>query len=197
MMISELDNFRSGYKQGNYDWHREFYARLALAFPEQNYYSATLVNDFLDWCEPRTVIELGGWDGALAQEVLREGMKWTNYEIADVPQVCDDSGYEYVLPDSWIWESPLEGDAFIASHVLEHLSLEHLSALIAALRCESAYVDVPLFPDGNTWQGSTTTHVLPISIGQFDEFWASAGWTIAQDFERNGDIPSYVRYLRR
>lgn len=201
MNVSELDSYRAGYRAGMpYSEHRVFYDRLALEHPEQNYYSLTLAREFFQWCEPDTVLELGGWDGGLAAEILPDSgiRSWLNYEIAKVPQVCTDLRYTRIVATNWLWELKLRpADAFVASHSLEHLTAEHLDMLLWALDAKFAYVDVPLFDVPHDWNGSSTTHALELSIVQFDEMWAWHGWTIEQNFFRDGDIPSHVRFLRQ
>jgi hypothetical protein len=202
--VSALDDYRTRYRDGMpYAAHREFYDLLAREYPDQNYWDAEQVSAFLDWCDPVWVQELGGWDGALADAMLSERpriLTWINSEIADVPQVCDDIRYHFEVGDEWLWSDgqfSVPCDAFIASHSLEHLTEQHLTVLIAALDCDYAYVDVPLDDSGQTWNGSTTTHVLELSLVEFDLAWARQGWAIAHAAYSPHGVPSHVRFLER
>lgn len=211
--ISELDTFRERYRRGDlsFEEHVDFYDLIVQVAPEQNYWSLGLVNEFLQWAQPRLVFELGGWDGGLADAVLlwHPGIQaWVNQEIARVPQVCTDPRYSYDQPDTWAWSQPIDGfDAVIASHVLEHLTVEHLSMFLRSLAAVNyAYVDVPLPEKATNWMGTTTTHILDLSISEFDGVWEDFGWEIVQRSSRDGKtkingrtsgVPSYVRFLRR
>lgn len=196
----ELDRWRSAYQDGS--GSREdlasVYAALSLQFPEQNYFSLPLAQGFMDRFRPRSVVELGGWDGGLAAALLPGNpqiVSWENYEVAAVPQTCVDKRYQCVVADGWAWEQPLEAQAFVASHVLEHLSVAHLGELIDAVGCRFAYVDVPLSQTPTTWAGSPTTHALTLSIEEFDGMWEQAGWKQMACYERGGPVPSHVRFL--
>jgi hypothetical protein len=202
--VAALDDYRTRYRDGMpYQAHREFYDLLAREYPEQNYWDAEQVAAFLDWCKPGWVVELGGWDGALAAAMLpdRFGIGiWWNYELADVPQVCYHSSYAFSIDDGWLWaDGPysVPCDAFIASHSLEHLTEQHLDALIAALDCDYAYVDVPLDDVGQTWNGSTTTHVLELSLDEFVQRWLKAGWKVRHAWYSEQGVPSHVRFFER
>lgn len=201
--IAELDRFRDDYRNGlPLPAHQELYEWIAANYPNQNYADYSLIDTFLYWCKPKTVTEMGGWDGAVAHHFLMGGGTgiecWENYEIADVPQTCGHPFYVFHVEDKWLWEFPcIKGDAFIASHVLEHLTEAHLDKLISVLHCPYAYVDVPLGQFGTDWTGDQSTHVLRDSISEFDARWERAGWNIAQShFSPNG-VPSHVRFLER
>jgi hypothetical protein len=198
-----LDAWRERYRNGDLTLadHRRLYERVAADYPNQNYYAAVPVHDFLAWSDAHSVIELGGWDGALAQEVLPchpDVRRWDNYEIVQVPQACDLPAYRFHVPDVFVWElQELKADAFVASHVLEHLTASDLRRLIDTLDAEYAYVDVPLSETANDWKGTTTTHALELSIGEFDRAWKRNGWKVEAHGQRDGHVPSYLRWMRR
>ena len=201
MTVADLDGFRDAYSAGSLTWaeHRRFYDEVIYPVaPDQNYSSPRLVNEFLAWADPVTVYELGGWDGHLARQVMTPSIvSWLNVEVADVPQICGLPGYERVIPDDWPWREPIRADAFVASHVLEHLTEAHLTELLDVLDCEYAYVDVPLGEERTSWASTTTTHVLPLSIGEFDGLWESRGWMVERRYFRDEVIPSQVRFYGR
>lgn len=199
-----LDAWRKAYLAGEltYADHRRIYERIAVEYPNQNYYAAELAKHFFAGATPEEVFELGGWDGALAAEVLPEAasiQRWTNYEIVKVPQVCTDPRYRLAVPNRFVWELPsLHGDAFFASHVLEHLTAADMEKLLDKLDTfRWAYVDVPLPSEPFDWKGTTTTHALVWSISEFDQAWEERGWRIVSSIFRANDVPSYVRFLHR
>jgi hypothetical protein len=198
-----LDRWRRDYQSGLTSRVEvaAVYETLSHQFPEQNYFDTDAARVFVARYEPNAVVELGGWDGALARELLRRFptvSSWDNYEIAFLPQVCADPRYTFhTITSRWVWQEPIVGDAFIASHVLEHISDSQLGDLIDAIDCDVAFVDVPLGNQRHDWMRSPTTHVLTLSIDEFDAAWESRGWKIAFRKERAGAVPSHVRYLER
>jgi hypothetical protein len=199
--VADCDNYRRQYDTMSFADHQAFYARVASDYPDQSYGSVSLMQLFLAGCDAKTIVEIGGWDGSCAAQLLRLRPtleSWVNYEIAKVQHVCNDPRYRGVTLTDWLWKSgPVQADAFIASHVLEHLSLEHLEALLGVLDCRYAYVDVPLFDQPFDWMAGLTTHKLPLSIHEFDALLERYGWVIGQKHQRVGEIPSHVRFLER
>jgi len=199
----ELDVWRANYRAGTASIadHRELYDRIAAEYPDQGYCSLDLMSKFLEKYQRVTsVVELGGWDGAVAGQMLRnfDLECWVNYEIAQVDQVCQDERYRCIVPENdWSWNifGAFHADAFVASHSLEHLTLDHLRDLMRAIQCEYAYVDVPLSEEGEDWTYSTTTHALELSIGEFDSLWEGAGWTIDERIYR-GEVTTQVQVMR-
>ena len=192
----DWDAWRSQYHTLTYEQHRAFNDHVGRTWPRQEHFDAELARLFLDTYQPATVIELGGWDGALAQQIGGNVESWTNYDITDRPQVCTHPGYRRVIPDGWAWQQPLQADAFVASHVLEHLSEQHLHELLDALDCQAAYVDVPLKDSPYQWRGYFGSHVLPLSMPQFEAAWQAHGWRVAERFRPVHGL-SQVRFLQR
>ena len=199
--VENCDAYRRSYNDAPFESHKAFYDWIAKDYPDQSYASLELIDGFLTWSGASSVIEIGGWDGRAAGAMLQRHplTSWRNYEIANVRQVCLDPRYQGIVLDGWLWEreEPLEADALVASHVLEHLSVEHLSKLLNSVTCQYMYVDVPLPDEPYDWMGSLTTHVIPLSIWQFDELLERHGWHVVRSFQREDKIPSYVRYLTR
>lgn len=190
---TDLDAWRQRYLAGDTTIpdHRALYGRIVAEYPEQRHFAADLVLEAVRLAHAETVVEIGGWDGELAEEVLRSCASirhWTNYEIAPVEPVCGRKRYEHVeVVEHYPWERDLVGDLFVASHVLEHLTRKHFEALLDALHFRWAYVDVPIGPERSTWGGSMTTHVLDLTIGEFDAAWLERGWQIIRRYPRPGE----------
>lgn len=187
MNIAEFDTYRLNYDHLSFDAHQDLYQRIAQVYPEQSFWSAESCGEFLAHYKPRTVLELGGWDGGLAAAALPDApfvTGWTNFDLVDVPQVCSDQRYTSLVLSDWAWSAELRGDAFIASHILEHLNIRHLQELLAALKCPTVFVAVPFHEgEATNWMGSETTHVLPWSRTQLDAAFEHQGFHVAHRAE--------------
>lgn len=205
--LDDLDIWRANYRNGTctIEDHRRLYAAIHAEYPDQGYVNTSELFFFLKVHKPKTVVEIGGWDGWAAHNTMLAARveTWDNYEIAPVEPLPNmPTGYRHhTLEDAMPWETPgaLSADALVASHVLEHLTAADLSRLLAALDVKAAYVDVPLLATTpTTWDGTWTTHALALSLEQFDQEWAARGWTLAHGVAyEHRNVHSYVRvYVR-
>lgn len=176
--IQRFDTWRDDYWRMSYADHQQFYNEFAAAFPDQKRYHKEMVVSFLASLfgvedKPIRVWELGGWDGALARDILaifRPIQSWTNVEICpDIldRQVCDDQRYWCVVPDKWAWDvpelAPPDNAVVVMSHVLEHIPESHAIALLKFLRQASwMYIQMPtdFTEQGHDWDGHLSTHAL-------------------------------------
>lgn len=195
-MIGFFDDWRQGYDTMSYDQQVEFYRVVADAYPDQRHFNVFAVNQFLlEAGEDVRVLELGGWKGELAALMLSEFptqiTRWTNFDIA--PQAisqstCTDPRYSVVVPEDFMWNIDLElskYNTFIASHVVEHLRLEHLRKLFSMLRgIPRIFVDTPLGPDGVRWDGNLSSHIIEIGWNDLQSLIESFG------YKQSGEMPS-------
>lgn len=188
LTVIDWDKWRADYPTMTFEDQREFYGRVAELFPCQESYHLDECHAAFDYIgiPDADVVELGGWNGRLASNMIARGdiVEWVNYDIADVPQVIDVHGYRRVVLEDWIWTNPIEGDVFVACHTIEHLSHEHLTELLAALRTELVYLEAPLAGDPYDWAGFPGSHKLEIGwLGVADIMetfgYEHEGWTIA------------------
>lgn len=193
-----FDLWRESYDEWPYTSHQRFYNMVAKAFPEQKKYDANIVLGAFTHAlslhgHPLRVWELGGWDGALAKEMIEACgdsiTKWYNIEICQhiIERGWDDGGKVYFAasPPSWVWEYPRifkRYDIAILSHVIEHLSWSHLSKLLAALKeIPCLYIQTPLAlgqkPHETEWMGTMSTHKLEVGWNQIKRYLSALGYT--------------------
>jgi len=180
----DFEAFRAGYHTMSFAQLVAWYAHVAVEFPDQSYWHTPSVMEFLHDTRPGTLVELGGWDGGLAASVLPHSdlpHAWANCDLVRVePHLCDDPRYTWRMLTDWWWQTPVAADAFVASHVIEHLSADHFTSLVSALTrvgYRAAYVSAPLKElDATDWTGSTTTHVLGWSMSDVDGLFTDRGW---------------------
>jgi hypothetical protein len=200
-----FDYWRDNYGCLPYIAHQRFYNMVSETFPTQDKANRPLVEEALTQAlvmhgHPLGVWELGGWDGALARDMIEacgDGIAyWINIEICS--SVVQKAWRDHSLMDrlvmnyghTWPWDdpqcsgigTPAPGIA-ILSHVIEHLSWAHLQACFGMLR------DVPLLyiqtpealgqgPHPTGWRGTLSTHKLEVGLGTVDEYLKQSGYTL-------------------
>lgn len=116
----------------------------------------------------RTVTELGPWEGDLAAFMLTAHptiSPWTGYDICSnaIRAGCQHPRYRPTQLTKHPWDTNLQSaDVFIASHVLEHISSNHLEQLVPQFgKYGRLYLDVPIPEIGATdWTGYSGSHIL-------------------------------------
>jgi hypothetical protein len=194
MQPSDFDQWREQYDALSYRQQQEFYNRLATDHPQQSHYSHSALTRFFEhWGSGSKVFELGGWDGEAARLILQQFGSidtWDNYEICTVaPDVCTDPRYRRISGGCFPWERDLTWyDCWVLSHVVEHLSLEHLQALLSNGNPDYIYVDIPLSQD---WSGATAAHKLATNAEGLDLVFRNYDFAMIQ--ELHGKVDSSVR----
>jgi hypothetical protein len=179
-MEIDWDGWRLDYPEMTFEDQVTFYKRVAELHPTQEHWDDGLVRMFLETSRAKRVDEIGGWDGKLAREILSKyhrQLTWTNHDLVELPQP-DVPGYSFKLLETWPWEATFEGDALVLSHVIEHLSADHLELLANHVRHKWVFQDSPLPESTPRWQGYVGSHVLPLSAGEVDAVWSRAGYVI-------------------
>jgi hypothetical protein len=176
-----FDQWRSAYDEMSFREHQAYNSELARLYPVQESYNAKAVYRFLRERPHAKVVELGGWDGKLADKMLRRfsGVEtWVNFDLTpDVPQVCDDVRYHRVPLIDWPWKCVVRGDVLIASHVFEHMRISEVEATLQMWPVRSVFVDCPIY-QAQDWRGYNGTHILEVGASEFLERVAGNGWNI-------------------
>jgi hypothetical protein len=140
----------------------EWHSRLYRDNPDQRHFNGRAIGAFFGALEnPGRVVEIGGWDGALADAMLKDTPSiesWDNYEICR--EICDlqkCSDPRYRVHHARIVEPP-SCDTLVCSHVIEHMSEDEVTSLLDATDAAALYLDTPAL--SGDWSGSTSFHVL-------------------------------------
>ena len=181
----DWDQWRRDYDNLSYAEHQEFYERIYQEYPVQRHFNREMAQEFFfflgDLSDLR-VLELGGWDGELAVEMLDQFpaiLSWFNFEICQSAVLLGQEHRRlwHHAPQQWFWEVPWPGpNVFFASHSLEHLSRQHLQRLLERVGLEAVdylYVDVPLATD---WTGYEGTHRLDCTREELLVLFAQQGF---------------------
>ena len=177
-----FDNYRAKYVKMAFAEHQQVYNTIERIYPEQRCYDREAVVTFLEKLITHGVIpfvlELGGWKGELARDMLEQWKDmrvisgWYNVEIcreAVAKTICHDSRYTCNTLDGFFWDVKPGWvqmcNTLVLSHVVEHMRLQDFAATIthcADRKIDYVYLDIPhITADSRkAWQGWTNTHVL-------------------------------------
>lgn len=178
--------WRERYDEMTFADQQEFYDLVYDQFPAQARYSTRVLERFLTWMGLKSldVVELGGWDGGLAAEILpgqEEIKSWTNHEIsraAVAATVCDDPRYRGIALGEWYWRRHFVTDLFIASHVLEHLKLRDVARVFDTTHARWLYLQSPLGEEASDWQNYRGSHILEVGWRALGEELGKRGYAI-------------------
>lgn len=185
--IAACDAWRHAYDDMTVEQQREFYDQVYREYPEQSHFNAWRLADVIRGRQPRTVVELGGWDGACAAVMLPLFpciQTWVNVEISRLAGAAgpDDPRYMPVSPDDWYWDSRWTADLFVTNHTVEHLKGRDVRATIAATDAKTLYIDTPIDEEGHQWWGTITTHILELGWRDVDRICDENGYRL--DFRK-------------
>lgn len=163
----DWDAWRSAYDMLTFADQQELYELVSWLHPKQESFDKVAAHRAFDAIGgvDLEVVELGGWNGQLADNMLARGdvKLWMNYDIADVPQACDDPRYRLEVLTDYFWNGPpVTGDVFIACHTIEHLKARELKQLFALLETRWVYLEAPLHDGPRDWTGYEGSHILEI-----------------------------------
>jgi len=185
-----FDLWRENYDQYSFEDMKAFYAEVAEKFPDQQHFDLNAIRAaFSCFGAPVSVVELGGWDGALADKMFNTGKvaSWRNFDIADVPQVCKRDEYSLVVLDDWFWNGPVRyADVFVATHTVEHIRATDLGDVFDSLHVDYIYLEAPLEDYPTDWTGYHGSHILEIGWDGIDEMLLKRGfaWLGRNDWAR-------------
>jgi hypothetical protein len=157
--VLDCDEWRRNYENWTVADHKRFYAEVWAQHPSQSHAAHELMGMVLATHRPRTVIEVGGWDGELAIRMLEMHdfiERWTNVEICEQAVHLGHYHPRYfpTSPDTWFWDNAWNADMLVASHCIEHMTAKHLEAMIRSSNVDVMVFDAPLQNEPTSWWGS-------------------------------------------
>ena len=117
------------------------------------------------------VLEIGGWKGELASEVLLKDKNiilWHNYDIcsnAINKNVCESERFKGIVLTDFAWNLNIFNDynVCILSHIIEHIKKHELIKFFDKIKhIKYVYIDAPLNDPYNRikWKNYCGTHIL-------------------------------------
>lgn len=198
----DWDAWRTSYPTLTYAQQQDFHTAIYAQYPEQRHYDPTYTARAISETLPTTIVELGGWDGELAEQMLDRYPfieTWTNIELCAEAATAGQGRrrrYHAPLLDGFYWDhGPWHCDLFVASHTIEHLTAHHLDQTIAATRARALYLDAPLTDAPTSWHGTTTSHALEIGWAGVTRICEQHGYRLAWA-ENHGTDPASGGWAR-
>jgi hypothetical protein len=188
-----FNEWRENYEHKTYQDHLAIHRWLLDQYPDQNHsgpLAGMIVKDLEGQTKSTRVLELGGWNGQLAKDVLKDISsieEWDNYEICpDIEEVtvCEDQRYHVeVLPD-FIWDLTLDltkYDIFIASHVIEHMSFAQFKRLMDEIHhIPVLFFNIPFPTKYGSWKNSSSLHVLEANEDEITNYIFTKGYKLTR-----------------
>jgi hypothetical protein len=169
-------------QEWTFEEQQEFYRNVWERYRDQHCFNLPAFKRALEIVQGINlkIVELGGWDGELATLALSERIEsWRNFEIC-VPATNEflthNDRYESVALTDWFWNDRYECDLFVATHVLEHLSLEDVRKTLDCVRFWYAYIEAPLEKEPTDWSGYEGSHLLEVGWGGLDQEFLQRGY---------------------
>ena len=181
-LARDHDRWRQEYDTLTFEDQKQVYEWIRYLYPNQRSFTAQAAYRFFNRYEPRTVSELGGWDGFLAACVLGQHPEitgWTNYELVEVPQSCVDARYRLRVLSRQLWDNiAIVADAFVATHTIEHLRAHEVDKLVSKLRVAACLIEAPLADGPTDWTGHPSSHILEVGWDEVDLIFERHGYRI-------------------
>ncbi len=192
--IREMDLFRENYDLMTFGQLVDIANDSLHKYPEQAHYTLPFVFQWIENHVPRParVLEIGGWRGDLARDILsRYGFveEWDNFDVISdqSTQKCKDNRYRQIPLSDYIWNLDLSEkyNALIATHMIEHLKWRELLLLMRWIpaKIQTVLFEAPVVQsaDNFDWTGNHSTHIL------------EKGWKqIVEEMDKNGFVKIFA-----
>lgn len=166
----------------------EFYDDLEAKYPHQQHFHAEWFAKAFEKNQTTHVLEVGGWKGELASQMLARFphiATWHNIELCqkathktvDMPR----SGYSFENPEAFDWFNVLPKptcDVLVSAHTIEHLFDTHLWSMLEwASGVPLICLEAPISFSKNDWKGYGGTHILEAGWGEIIGFMDQKGYS--------------------
>ncbi len=182
-----------------FDWWREHYndltheenieigTLLEAKYPGQASFSFSVFNDFFRQHKGVRVLEVGGWKGELAYEMMihHNISSWHNIDMCkaavDKTVPMGALPYRATFPSKFDWfKDPRteDYDVCVSAHTIEHLSDEHLISLMAHIAgIPNILFEAPIGMESGNWDGYMGTHILKMGWNTINAMMTGHGYS--------------------
>lgn len=200
----DWDKWREDYPHLTWEQQLRWYENMEQHCPSQLHYDRTAADLFLSTYDPAKVLEIGGWKGELALDMLDVHphiAEWLNIEIITAAKEFEQGRYKVLIPDDYIWRvgMPQGYDVLIMSHSLEHMTPDNLGEVVGQTDVRAIYVDAPLLQPGETWAGYVGTHIFDQGWDGVDKIMRTHGFRVyhRQESGRHPVPESRIAFYQR
>lgn len=184
------DAWRAHYDELTFDEQAAFALRVRAEYPEQQHWNMRAWNQFLGPLRPKSVVEVGGYDGSLAAYTLakRSGIElWMNCELLPSVReisVCSDDRYLPYALTGFLWEYrwwPYRvADVLVMTHTIEHMRLSEVAGIVRLVDSDRVYFEAPLNDLSNqSWEGYSASHILEEGWSGVDQMMRGQGYSVS------------------
>lgn len=186
-----FDQWRERYWELTNEEQIQFADDLAAKYPDQRHFNEAVLQPVIFAEQPERVLEIGGWDGALAEHCLDRDphiAKWVNVDIcreASTKARYIGSGRQHaVLYNDFRWfryQKAKTYDLAVAAHVIEHL---HDADFVRLVECLSetplVLFEAPINEGPSDWTGYQGTHILRVGWREIRQVMRHFGYQAEQ-----------------
>ena len=173
-IMFDFNNWREKYDSYSFKKQGEIYNELEELYPEQICFTLPFVEGFLKNIEKPKILELGGYKGELAKDILEcndDIVLWHNYELSSnaiEKNVCTDERYKPILLKDFAWNLDVftPYNVCILSHIIEHIKQKQLKKFLEKIpNIKHIYIEAPLHRRRDGWHNRGATHILECGWG--------------------------------
>ncbi len=166
-----FNEWREKYDKYTFEQHKKINNRFESLYPKQQKFVTKEVGKFLKGITKAKVLEVGGWKGELASQVLstnKDIILWHNYDIcsnAIDKNICKDERFKGIVLIDFVWNLNIfkEYNVCVLSHIIEHIKKKELIKFFSKIKhIKYIYIDAPLNDPYNRmkWKNYSGTHIL-------------------------------------
>ncbi len=185
----KFNQWRKDYDVLTYADQKKFYELMQRHFPVQRHFNRNaLLKIFPRDDKDLRVLELGGWDGALAHMLLNHFNSihhWWNIDFVTFDEQIP--RYQKIILEDFIWTygkrlpAMFPFNMFVSTHTFEHLKINDVEKVLDTVKDHAKWllIETPLEDDINLdWKNYLGSHVLNITMDELIDLVKARGYTI-------------------
>lgn len=191
-----FNKWRELYDDLTNEEQRDFANECEERFPTQTHFTKSNFETLFAGRKNVSVLEVGGWKGELAEHCISnyDIKYWRNIEFcteAVRKGFKNSDKYIAVCPNEFDWFLQLEMnlgllyDVFVCTHTIEHLSDDHLMALLSHVsHIPTILLEAPITDDGEDFHDYFGTHKLASGWNWITGLMIARGYTCTKINDR-------------
>ena len=185
--VEKFNEWRENYDKLDYNEQKKFYELMKRHFPVQRHFNRVkLLEMFPREVGDLRVLEMGGWDGALAHMLLNHFNAiryWWNIDFVTFQEQIP--RYHKVILNDFLWKFDIRQmfpfNMFVSTHTFEHLKVVDVEKVLDTIKDQAEWmlIETPLEDDINlNWKNYLGSHVLDITMDELIALVEARGYKI-------------------